>query len=304
MASERSLLQPGTLWDRVIARTESALQCGALRSIPTHYKFIEQAGIQFLVRTSANILRKEQARQEQTQASKETGSFVNPFLPYDPELYVADLSETHVCLLNKFNVSDHHLLIVTREFEAQEMLLTLPDFVALWACLAEIDGLGFYNGGKSAGASQPHKHLQVVPLPMVPEGLTLPIAPAIATANLSTAVSTIPAFPFKHAIVRLDPDCLTQPERAAAHLYSCYHTLLTALDLNSDREQPRQAGPYNFLVTRDWMLVVPRSREHFESISVNSLGFAGSLFVRDDDQMQQLQQSGPLTLLQQVAIAP
>ena len=30
----------------------------------------------------------------------------------------------------------------------------------------------------------------------------------------------------------------------------------------------------------------PRSREAFESISVNSLGFAGSLFVRSDDELE------------------
>ena len=35
------------------------------------------------------------------------------------------------------------------------------------AILAEFDGLGFYNGGETAGASQPHKHLQIVPLPLL-----------------------------------------------------------------------------------------------------------------------------------------
>ena len=29
--------------------------------------------------------------------------------------------------------------------------------------LAEVEGLAFFNGGTVAGASQPHKHLQVVP---------------------------------------------------------------------------------------------------------------------------------------------
>ena len=40
------------------------------------------------------------------------------------------------------------------------------DFDALARGLAAIDGLAFYNGGTVAGASQPHKHLQLVPVPL------------------------------------------------------------------------------------------------------------------------------------------
>ena len=54
---------------------------------------------------------------------------------------------------------------MTRAFEEQTDLLNLEDFAALWFCLQEIDGLAFFNGGKIAGASQRHKHLQLIPLP-------------------------------------------------------------------------------------------------------------------------------------------
>jgi len=46
-------------------------------------------------------------------------------------------------LLDKFNVVDHHLVIATQLFEPQKGLLI---------CLAEIDGLGFYNAGPAAEA--------------------------------------------------------------------------------------------------------------------------------------------------------
>jgi ATP adenylyltransferase len=49
------------------------------------------------------------------------------------------------------------------------------------------------------------------------------------------------------------------------------------------------------------MLVVPRSREHFESISVNALGFAGSLFVRNRGELELVRKSGPMKILRQVA---
>ncbi len=44
------------------------------------------------------------------------------------------------------------------------------------------------------------------------------------------------------------------------------------------------SAPWNLLVTRRWMLVVPRLCERFEGVAINALGFAGSLFVRDDVQ--------------------
>ena len=55
----------------------------------------------------------------------------NPFLPYDPDLWVTHLSDTHTLLLNKFNVVEHHLLVVTRQFESQLDPLNAADFAAI-----------------------------------------------------------------------------------------------------------------------------------------------------------------------------
>jgi ATP adenylyltransferase len=69
--------------------------------------------------------------------------------------------------------------------------------------------------------------------------------------------------------------------------------------IGSDGSQP---GPYNLLVTREWMLLLPRSKESFRTISVNSLGFAGSLFVRNERELDTLRALGPMTLLREVAV--
>ena len=50
------------------------------------------------------------------------------------------------------------------------------------------------------------------------------------------------------------------------------------------------------------MMVVPRSREEYADISVNSLGFAGSLLVKNREKLEQLKQLGPMKLLQLVGI--
>lgn len=292
------MLEPGTLWTKVRERTQHALNCGALLSIPTDYEFVEQDGVRFLVRILSNLARKDEAKQKQNQETANLGKDFNPFLPYDKDLFVADISATHVCIFNKFNVVDYHLLIITREFEEQESWLTLADFEAMWACLAEIDGLAFYNGGKIAGASQRHKHLQLVPLPLVPNGVEIPIAPLLEKAVFKDSIGTIPDLPFQHGFAQLDASWMQSPLQAAEFTLECYRNLLENLGLNNG-DRP---GAYNLLATRKWMLIVPRSQEEFESISVNSLGFAGALLVRNSEQMKVLKDCRPMTLLQKVGV--
>ncbi len=299
---EKFHLETGTLWKTTTQKTKSARQCGALKSIETEYQLLEQDGIPFIVRTLANLVRKEKDQQRQQAQEAKTGKRVNPFLPYDENLFVCNISPTHLCLLNKFNVVDNHLLIVTRHFEEQTKLLNLQDFLALVTCMQEINGLAFYNGGQLAGASQPHKHLQLIPLPMI-QGVTyLPIENAIATANYNNSIGKIASFNFSHGISKIDLAAITNQETAAQLMLDHYYQLLNAVGLTVDNNSSKQPGAYNFLATKNWLLIVPRARESFKSISVNSLGFAGSLFVRDHSALELLKQITPMNILRNVAI--
>ncbi len=287
----------GSLWQKLKTQTQHGLSTGALQSIETATEYVEAEGIRFLIRVLANLSRKEKARKQQGKTAPS-----NPFLPYEQDLYVTDISPTHLCLLNKFNVVDHHFLIVTREFEPQENWLTLADFDALVRCLNEVDGLGFFNGGKIAGASQPHKHLQVVPL----VDMELPIEVAIAQTKPQSEKSQSPLLPFDHAITYLDFIDITASTTVnynkAAHSYlDSYQKLLNAVGIDSpDDWKGEQTAAYNLLCTRRWMMIVPRSQEKYAGISVNSLGFAGSLLVKNKEKLEQLKQLGPMKLLQQV----
>lgn len=296
--SER-YLEPGTLWTKIRHQTQHGLNCGALKPIATQHEWVEHGQIRFLVRILDNLVRKEKAQVKQRQTG---GKPFNPFLPYEEDLFVTYISDTHLCLLNKFNVVDHHSLIVTREFEAQENWLNYGDFEALWACLVEIDGLAFYNGGKSAGASQRHKHLQLVPLPMVPgdNEQPLPIETAIAAAQFTADIGIAESLPFRHGIMPLS----IQPENSlavrATQTLATYHRLLDAMGLPLKGDI--QTGPYNLLMTQRWMMLIPRSQEDYQSIPINALGFAGSFLVKNADQMAQLKQIKPLNLLRGVGL--
>ncbi|QEZ46894.1 ATP adenylyltransferase family protein [Cupriavidus oxalaticus] len=291
-------LQPGTLWSAIVQRTALALQSGALCPIETIQTVIEDGGVRFQVREVSSLRSKDKAR-------KAGSAGGNPFLPYDAELFVMDISEHHVALLNKFNVIDHHLLIVTRCFEPQESLLTVPDFAALLACMAEFPSLGFYNGGAAAGASQAHKHLQLVPLPLAENGPLLPIDTVLQPAQIAGAPGTlgaVPGLPFAHAFAPLDLLAAPLHEMARA---ACarYRALLDSVGVRALQVDGAllQSAPYNLLVMPAGLLLVRRAGECVEGIPLNALAFAGSLFVRDAAQRRTVVRVGPMNLLRRAA---
>jgi ATP adenylyltransferase len=277
-------------------RARAALACGALRPIETEQAEIYDAGVHFLVRVVSSLARKAEDRKGAPGRPP-----ADPFLPPEPALTVAQPSETHVAVLNKFNVLDRHLLIVTRTFEHQEALLTQRDLHALFVCMGQVPSLGFYNGGAVAGASQPHKHLQLVPLPLADDGPAYPMAPLLA-GGPARGLGICPGLPFRHAFARL-----SAPVGAGAALvpeaHGVYLGLLEALGIRGVQVQRalRQSAPYNLLVADDWLLVVPRVAECFGSVSVNALGFIGSLFVKDRQRLEEVRAAGPMAVLRAVA---
>lgn len=56
------------------------------------------------------------------------------------------------------------MVLVTAEYDYQSNPLTMDDFSAVHACMLELNAVGFFNSHFNAGASQKHKHLQMVPL--------------------------------------------------------------------------------------------------------------------------------------------
>lgn len=273
---------------QAVSCTEKATQNGALVPVPTSTTIVEDHGIPFLVHIGALQERKNRdlgiARSQQP---------LNPFRHPDPDLVVREVPPNHICLLNKFNVIRHHLLIVTQAFEPQEAELNLDDFNALLGCMHEFDGLGFYNCGTVAGASQAHKHLQLVPLPLGDGPNPTPIDAVIGQSADVGVLSTIPALSFNHALFRLDGSPFGA--RRAGELHQLYLRACAAVGVFDE------SRPYNLLITRRWMLLVPRSREFWRTVSINALGFAGSLLVRNREEFEQLRTMGPLAALKSVS---
>lgn len=255
----RSLDDLATLVPRQIAR---GLASGDLQPTATDHREVEDGGVPFSVHVVRGADRKKRSRREQERSG------LDPFLPpYDDDLYVADASATHVVLLNKFPVRGDHLIVVTRAFESQESALGEPDFEALAGVMQRLGGLGFYNAGPVAGASQPHKHLQWIPL--APGGL--PTRDLLKVGDgFDCAFATLASDRSRHADV--------------------YQTLLDELRL-------APGDPYNLLIAGDEMFVIPRTEHGAEGVWLNAMAYAGSFLAKREEHFARLREVGPRRLL-------
>ncbi len=255
---------------RIQSVTANALRDGALAPIETRVERIEDQGIRWIVRVVERLGKKPNV---QANAARKS-----PWLPPEPALTLGDAGRDHVLVLNKYPVIEHHLLLVTRAWADQQEALTAGDHAALWQCLRALPGcggLGFYNGGRMAGASQRHKHLQVVPMPLAYGDDALPIDP------LSGPV------PFRHAVEPIEGE----PSGAA---------LLEIQRRLSGRCALQHGQPYNLLVTHCWMMLVPRVRETWQGVSLNALAFAGCLLVSNEPELRNVRAAGPGRIVRSV----
>jgi ATP adenylyltransferase len=208
----------------------------------------------------------------------------NPFLPFDKNLWVADLkTPSHVLIFNKYCLIPEHLLVITRDFVPQSTPFCKEDFDAV---LEVLDALGearpfaFFNSGLDAGASQAHRHFQVVC--MDGKGAVIEAAMKSETSAKPFTLSCFRGI--RHACIKLEGSNISPLE--------AFHRLQSACSLNSP-------SSFNLIWSREWMLLVPRRKEFTDDHvnSLNALAFAGYVLVMDEAHLENL---NVLSALQEV----
>lgn len=106
----------------------------------------------------------------------------------------------------------------------------------------------------------------------------------------------VEALPFQHRCALLAHVTDGDGDAAGTMLAHLYGRMMAALGLSVPPPS------YNLLLTRRWMLLVPRTRSDDGPVSVNSLGFAGTFLVKGPDALQALCDTGPLRLLARVGV--
>ncbi|GAA5857249.1 hypothetical protein JCM8547_009397 [Rhodosporidiobolus lusitaniae] len=249
----------------------------------------------------------------------------DPFAPpYIPDLYVAedtvkedeeDAGDQFVVLLNKFCVTPRHFLLVTKDFVKQTVPLSPIELFAAWSILKQLGvrekHLCFLNCGVNSGASQPHKHLQLIPL-------SNGVAPFDDFIESNKPKNTKNPFhlplPYASFTALIDPPASASPSSLASHLGDLF---LHCLDLLIDHLRRLDASSslpssfrfsdlsYNVILTQSYMHLVSRSKEKYTTksgreISVNSLGFAGMVLVKEQEALEEIKEVGVLEVLKSV----
>lgn len=200
----------------------------------------------------------------------------------------------------------------------------------------------FFNCGELSGASQPHKHIQFIPGEAPIEALArgahvenesrafviskLPFSAHIK--RLDRSVISRMASSFEN----LDLDNL---DRLGAELSMAfmalldemYHTIRVRAEHERERDaqtgtsssgsQASSAPSYNVVMTLEHIYLFPRSAEKFIqhggeevpqtfelTLSINSLGYAGMLLVKSDEELEKVRQIGIGRMLGQVGMEP
>jgi len=275
----------GRLLDAALLRSEEAERCGAL--VPLETEIVPVPGCEpFVLRRLLS---------ETPKHLRSAGPKLNPFLPWDPALEVERLSDEHVLILNKFPVQRGHVLLIPQRWQPQSGWLSSLDWQTMADVEADTPGLWFFNSCAAAGASQPHRHLQL--LPRVDGEPSCPLAAACSAQLLGSE----PSWPWHY---RLSPRQHSATPQAAAELQELYERHQWELGLGSPQQQPQPLQPYNLVIEPTWFMTVVRSQEHWAGMSINALGFAGCLLITPESDTAWLQRHGPQALLAAVAIQP
>ena len=280
------------LMHRVDSCATAAISEGALVPIDSTEFTLESDGLSFRVR----LVKALQKKQELPGGPRDPD--FNPFLPPEPALTVGPVGAQHVAILNKYPVSARHLVLARSEYLDQQTPLDIDDFRALAHLLSAAGGLGFHNGGAPAGASQKHKHVQWIPAADGNAGLGIFRAGLTPDAREHTVFIHL-QLPMRHCFVKVQAGIGVDEQASAASMLEGYRVALAAMGLEAD--EAGHMPPSNMLVEDGWMLLVPRSKEHFAGVSINALSFGGVFYVKDEQQVEAIRNAGPLEALESVA---
>lgn len=107
-----------------------------------------------------------------------------------------------------------------------------------------------------------------------------------------------PDVPYTHFIVQTTGECTGE------YLQLLFNTLLSATGsaLASQLETAPLTPVYNFLMARDWLMMIPRTNASCNGVGVNALGMLGILWLGNSEQLQTWSTSGFDEILSHVGL--
>lgn len=236
---------------------------------------------------------------------------------------------SHNLVLNKYPVIPNHFILATKDNKPQTGLLEEDDLSLSHECLRAWEENGhslfaFFNSGEHSGASQPHRHLQFLPIEdMVGDardGWSPLCETMTSAAHVLPPLLSNPRLPFVHFAMSLEDD------PSAAEIFHRYTILLKAglagiggqispesLHRAKIEDQGRTTFSYNLAMTRKLMAILPRRSESAKiphvpegSVAINGTILAGTMMVKSEQEWKQLREKPELVqqLLREITFLP
>ena len=272
-------MQKEIYWEKALEQSEISINSGnlfPLRTIDITKKFYDKKD--FIIRKLDTSKFKKDLK---------IGPKVNPFNPWDKPLEIEKIGKTHQLILNKYPVQIGHILLITNKWMPQNGWLDINDWYAIKTVNNDTSGLWFFNSGPLAGASQPHRHIQ-----LLRRDIRENICPRdnwFLNFNKYKVNNKL----FKNIIVR--------PFNFSNNIndiYRIYVELSMDIGLGNPLKDKIPKKPYNLLITNKWIALIKRANDKILGFSVNALGFAGYLLVTEKSDTRYLKLNGPEILLE------
>ncbi len=212
----------------------------------------------------------------------------NPFSPWEKVLEIDKIGDNHHLILNKYPVQKGHILLITNTFKPQNGWLDINDWIAIQKVNKDTSGLWFFNSSPLAGASQPHRHFQL--LRRSKDEISCPREKWFLNMKLD-----------KNSNSKLKKNIIVSKLKIledSVSPFELYLKLSKKLGLGDPINNKRPIYPYNILITNRWMAIIKRSNDHIHGFSINGLGFAGYLLVNKKSDINYLKKFGPEKLLE------
>lgn len=227
-------------------------------------------------------------------------------------------------MLNKFPVIPNHFIVATKPFKEQTDVLEKEDLAVTYACLKAWSEdqsanpqrrlFAFFNSGEHSGASQPHRHLQFLPVEAMRASESDPWTPLIdrfsteEAAADSSGYQQLPQLPFTHFALPIPQNA--SPE-ALYQIYLCLYKAAVSSVHGAEEgdawDRIPTEGPaaisYNLAMTLSTMMICPRRSEHARLtidpagaqdvldagvLSLNGTILAGTLMVKAEAEWNEL----------------
>ena len=212
----------------------------------------------------------------------------NPFSPWEKELEIDKIGDNHQLILNKYPVQKGHILLITNNWKPQNGWLDIDDWKAIQQVNKDTSGLWFFNSSPIAGASQPHRHFQL--LRRSRDEISCPREKWFLEMNLDQDINS----KLKKNIIVSKFNFIEN----SVSLFELYLELCKKLGLGDPVRDKKPIYPYNVLITNKWISIIKRRKDHIHGFSINSLGFAGYILVTEKSNINYLKKFGPERLLE------